>query len=96
MSFLSEVYRKIALPNEYGTEKEAVIASFLYTVLAVGVTAIVIWGAYFGGITALILRSVFYSMVAMAGLMAVGLQTRFGPLRVALYLLAVIAMVPGP
>ncbi|UYQ72006.1 TRAP transporter fused permease subunit [Pelagibacterium flavum] len=95
MSFLSQLYSKIALPNEHGTKKEAIIASFLYTILAVGVTAIVIWGAYFGGITALVLRSMFYSMVAMAGLFAVSLETRFVPTRVIFYILGIIALVPG-
>ncbi len=96
MSFLSGIYSKIALPNEHGTQKEAVTASFLYTLLAVGVTAIVIYGAYFGGITALLLRSMFYSMAAAAGLLAAGLSTRLVPARIALYLLALIALVPGP
>lgn len=96
MSYLSGLYRKIRLPNEHGTEKEAIFASFLYTALAVGVTFTVIWGAYFGGITALLLRSVFYSMVAAAGLAAIALQTRLVVGRAALYVLAVFALVPGP
>src|SRR5690606_7369280 len=76
--------------------KEAVIASFLYAVLAIGVTAIVIHGAYFGSITALILRSTFYSMAASAGLLAIALQTRATWARLVIYLLALVALVPGP
>lgn len=96
MTHLSELSQKIGLPNEHGTQKEAIFASFLYTVLAVGVTIAVVWGAYFGGITALLLRSVFYSMVASAGLMAVALQTRLVPVRIVLYALTAFALVPGP
>lgn len=96
MSFLTDINQKIALPNAHGTEKEAVIASFFYAVLAVGVTALVIHGAYFGSITALILRSMFFSMAAAAGLAYVGLQTRSAGWRVVLYLLAAFALIPGP
>lgn len=96
MSFLSELNSKLALPNAHGTEKEAVAASFLYAVLAVGVTALVIHGAYFGSITALILRSMFFSMAAAAGLVYVALQTRSVAWRVIIYLLAAFALVPGP
>ena len=96
MSFLSELNRKLALPNAHGTEKEAVIASFLYAVLAVGVTAIVIHGAYFGSITALILRSVFFSLAASAGLLYVALQTRSPIWRAAIYFLAAFSLIPGP
>jgi len=96
MSFLSQALKKIALPNEHGTQKEAIFVSVLYAILAVGVTGIVIYGAYFGGITALLLRSMFYSMVAMAGLAAIALQVRSGLGRVICYILAIIALVPGP
>lgn len=96
MSFLSETYEKLALPNEHGTEKEAVIASFFYAVLALGVTAIVLHGAYFGSITALILRSTFFSMAAAAGLLSVALKTKASWARAALYLLVIVALIPGP
>jgi TRAP transporter 4TM/12TM fusion protein len=96
MSYLSDVLARIALPNEHAGESEARIASVLYALFAVGVTAIVVYGAYFGGITALLLRSMFYSMVAAAGLLAIALQTRVGMLRMACYLMAIAALVPGP
>lgn len=96
MSFLSDLTSKLALPNEHGTNKEAIIVSMLYAALAVGITAIVIHGAYFGSITALILRSIFYSMAASAGLLAIALQTRATWARMVMYVLALIALVPGP
>jgi len=96
MQYLSKLYSRIALPEGHGSRTEIAVVSILYVLLATAVTAIVIYGAYFGGITAMILRSMFYSMVAMAGLMAVGLQSRFGLERMALYLLAIVAIIPGP
>lgn len=96
MRYFSELYSKIALPESNGSRTETIAVSVLYTALAAAVTAVVIYGAFFGGITALVLRSVFYSMVAMAGLLAFGLQGRIGLERVALYLLALVAIVPGP
>jgi len=96
MRYFSELYDSIALPDSNGTRAETVAVSVLYTVLAAAVTAIVIYGAFFGGITALILRSTFYSTVAMAGLLAFGLQARLGLERMALYLLALVAIIPGP
>ncbi|WP_332719212.1 TRAP transporter permease [Pelagibacterium mangrovi] len=96
MSFLTDLTSKLALPNEHATHKETIAVSMLYAVLAVGVTAIVIHGAYFGSITALILRSTFFSMAASAGLLAIALQTRATWARLVLYLLALVALVPGP
>lgn len=96
MSFLTDLTSKLALPNEHATHKETIAVSMLYAVLAVGVTAIVIHGAYFGSITALILRSTFFSMAASAGLLAIALQTRATWARMVLYLLALVALVPGP
>src|SRR5690606_32772826 len=96
MSFLTDLTSKLALPDEHATHRETIAVSMLYAVLAVGVTAIVIHGAYFGSITALILRSTFFSMAAAAGLLAVAVQTRARWARLALYMLAFIALVPGP
>ncbi|MDS9469837.1 TRAP transporter fused permease subunit [Paracoccus sp. MBLB3053] len=74
---------------------EATIVSLCFAALAVAVTALVIWGAYFGLITALILRSGFFSLAAAAGLMAAGLQIGRWPVRILFYLLAALALVPG-
>lgn len=74
---------------------EANLVSLIFAGLAVAVTALVIWGAYFGLITALILRSVFFSLVAAAGLVWVGARLRTVWLRWSCYLLAIIALAPG-
>jgi TRAP transporter 4TM/12TM fusion protein len=75
--------------------KEAAIVSLLFAALAVAVTALVIYGAYFGLITALILRSLFYALVAAGGLLFVGLNARAGWVRLLCYGLAPVALVPG-
>ena len=74
---------------------EAFIVSALVSLLAVGVTALVVYGAYFGLITALILRSVFFSLVSMAGLLFLGLNAKQSWTRYLCYGLAAIALVPG-
>jgi len=74
---------------------ETTIVSVLFAVLAVGVTALVIQGAYFGQITAFILRAMFYALVAAAGLLLVGLRTDRRWLGIICYGLAVVALLPG-
>lgn len=90
--FLDKVRLESAAPRPRG---ETLITGCLYAALAVAVTALVIWGAYFGLITALILRSEFFSLVAAAGLVAVGYRRGPGWARAACYLLAVVALIPG-
>ncbi len=77
------------------SEGEAAIVSLLFAVLAVAVTALVIYGAYFGLITALILRSLFYSLVSAGGLLLVGLNARADWTRILCYALVPVALVPG-
>ncbi len=77
------------------SDREAAAVSLLFAALAVAVTALVIYGAYFGLITALILRSLFYSLVAAGGLLFVGLNARAGWVRLLCYGLAPVALVPG-
>jgi TRAP transporter 4TM/12TM fusion protein len=74
---------------------EATILSLLFTALAVATTAIVIYGAYFGGITALLLRSMFFSTVSAAGLILVGSRFAHPAIRIFCYALAAFAVVPG-
>lgn len=76
-------------------ETETILVSGLVAVLAVAVTALVVYGAYFGLITALILRSVFFSLVSSAGLMFLGLNTPARWARYLCYALAAVALVPG-
>ncbi|MAW85150.1 MAG: C4-dicarboxylate ABC transporter permease [Phyllobacteriaceae bacterium] len=74
---------------------ETAIVSALFVILAVAVTALVIYGAYFGLITALILRSVFFSLAASAGLLWCALRIRLLPVAIGLYALAGLVLVPG-
>ncbi|MEW5421738.1 TRAP transporter permease [Amorphus sp. 3PC139-8] len=74
---------------------EIVIVSTLVAALSVAATALVIYGAYFGLITALLLRSLFFSLIASAGLLYVGLKAQSGLLRALCYALAIVAVVPG-
>ncbi len=76
-------------------DREAAIVSLLFAALAVAVTGLVIYGAYFGLITALILRSLFFSMVACGGLLFVGLNSRSNLTRYLCYALAIIVLIPG-
>lgn len=96
MAIMSEALDKLLLRGGHGKGRGAIIVSLLYALLAVAITALVIYGAFFGGITALLLRSMFYSLVAAAGLMVVGLSARSRISRVLCYILAAIALVPGP
>ena len=93
---LSEALDKLALRSDLGGDRGATFVSLLYALLAVAATALVIYGAFFGGITALLLRSMFFSLVASAGLLAIGLSARSRLGRYACYGLAIVAMVPGP
>jgi len=74
---------------------ETVIVSALVSVGAVAATALVIYGAYYGLITALILRSAFFSLIASAGLLYLGLRAASGWVRALCYGLAAFALVPG-
>lgn len=93
---MSDVLTKLQLPWQATGDKEATVVSLLYTLFAVGITGLVIYGAYYGGITALLLRSMFFSAVAAAGLAGAALQFPSPYKRLACYLLAAVALVPGP
>ncbi|MCB1417942.1 MAG: TRAP transporter fused permease subunit [Notoacmeibacter sp.] len=86
----------IALEGAVRTNRaETATVSALFVVLAVAITALVIYGAYFGLITALILRSVFFSLAASAGLLWYGLKMRRLWLAVSFYGLAALVLLPG-
>jgi TRAP transporter 4TM/12TM fusion protein len=74
---------------------ETVIVSALVAVGAVAATALVVYGAYYGLITALILRSAFFSLIACAGLLYLGLRAQSAWVRILCYALALFAPVPG-
>ena len=91
-SFIDQLKLDGATPRG---KKETAIVSLLFTAMAVAVTGLVVYGAYFGLITALILRSLFFSLVASGGLLFVGLKARTEWARYLCYALAAFALVPG-
>lgn len=86
---------RLLLASDQTVSKEQAIISTIFAALAVAITVIVVYGAYFGGITAFLLRSSFYSLVATAAMFYIasssGIRTRYF-----LYTLSIIAFIPGP
>lgn len=74
---------------------EATIVSVLVVALAIAATALVIYGAYFGLITALILRSAFFSLIGAGGLLLLGLRADNIALRALCYALVPFVLYPG-
>ncbi len=93
---MKDALKELRFSSDHASEKEVTVVSVLYVLFAVITTGLVIYGAFFGGITALLLRSLFFSAVSSAGLMWIALRMRPVPTRVFLYALALVALVPGP
>lgn len=74
---------------------EVTIVSLMVVALAIAATALVIYGAYFGLITALILRSAFFSLVGAGGLLILGLRAESLWLRLLCYALVPAVLYPG-
>lgn len=87
---------KLLLSDSEAGKRELLVVSLLFSLMAVGLTTLVVYGAYFGGITALILRSIFLSLVAGAGLFYAGLRANTPWVKIALYGLGIVALIPGP
>jgi TRAP transporter 4TM/12TM fusion protein len=85
---------RLDLPTERGGA-EIMAVSVLAAISSVLITALVIYGAYFGLITALILRSIFFSLVSFAGLLYVGIKSPRDVVRYGCYFLAIVSLVPG-
>ena len=85
----------LRLTEEDRARGETAIVSALVAALAVAATALVVYGAYFGLVTALVLRSLFFSLVASGGLLLLGLRAGHPAGRAALYALAPLALIPG-
>ena len=77
------------------SHRETALISALVATLAAAATVLVIYGAYFGLITALILRAMFFSLVAAGGLLLVGLKAPWLWLRALSYALAPVVLLPG-
>ncbi len=72
------------------------VAALLVALLALFTTALVLHSAYTGAVTALVVRSLFFSAVSAAGLILAAQRFPQVPIRAALYLLAAAALIPGP
>lgn len=83
-----------AAPSLGAAERRSVTA--VVTLLSIAVTALVLYSAYSGTVTALVVRSLFFSAISCAGLLLSAAQVRFWALRTLIYLLAAGALVPGP
>lgn len=93
---VSSILDRLRLPGaNHAGPAEAACVSLGVAILAAVTTWLVIEGAYFGSITALVLRSLFFSVVSAAGLLVAGLRTRRLWLKVLCYVLVPVAFVPG-
>ncbi|MCC4275449.1 TRAP transporter permease [Marinomonas communis] len=88
--------KSLLLTSDHLGRKEQLSVSFLFSVLAIGIAGLVIYGAYYGGITALLLRSSFFSLVACSAMMLYGSRYKTPIARVVFYALALVALIPGP
>jgi TRAP transporter 4TM/12TM fusion protein len=83
-----------AAPHLGAAERRVVAAAV--ALLSVAATALVLHSAYFGSITALVVRSLFFSGIASAGLLLSAVRLEPVPARAFVYLLAAAALIPGP
>ena len=88
--------KSLLLTSDHLGRKEQLSVSFLFSVLAIGIAGLVIYGAYYGGITALLLRSSFFSLMACSAMMLYGSRYKTPIVRVVFYALALVALIPGP
>ncbi len=68
----------------------------ILALLACAATALVIHSAWTGSLTALLLRSLFFSLMTSAGLFIVGAARKSLWARAILYILALLVLIPGP
>lgn len=88
--------KSLLLSSDHLGRKEQLSVSFLFSILAISIAGLVIYGAYYGGITALLLRSSFFSLVACSAMMLYGSRYKTPIVRVVFYALALVALIPGP
>ncbi len=91
MSLITSILPRNAMAN---WEHKAALAAL--AVLSTLVTGLVLWSAWFGDITALVLRSTFFSLSMAAGLIVVAAARPQAAWRAVLYVLAVLVLIPGP
>ncbi|REG83714.1 TRAP transporter permease [Marinomonas pollencensis] len=88
--------QSLLIPSLTAGKREKNLVSLLFSLIAISIAGLVLYGAYYGGITALLLRSSFFSLVASAAMLLYGLRYQHAIQRSVFYLLAVIALIPGP
>ncbi|RDL46174.1 C4-dicarboxylate ABC transporter permease [Marinomonas piezotolerans] len=88
--------RSLLLSSDHLGRREQVVASTLFSLLAVSIAGLVLYGAYYGGITAFLLRSSFFSLVSAAAMMYYASQQAKSTFRLGFYLIALVALIPGP
>lgn len=59
--------KSLLLSSDHLGRKEQLSVSFLFSILAISIAGLVIYGAYYGGITALLLRSSFFFIGRLLG-----------------------------
>lgn len=84
------------LPGEHMARTEHRLATLVFALLSAAAVALVIHSAWFGSLTALILRSTFFSLMVSAGLIFVAANRPNILWRYILYALAAAVLVPGP
>ncbi|PYF82481.1 TRAP transporter 4TM/12TM fusion protein [Marinomonas alcarazii] len=92
----SNGFQSLLLESKFAGGKERLAVSLLFSVIAAGIASLVLYGAYYGGITALLLRSSFFSLVAAAAMLFYALRYKNIMGRGVFYLLALLALIPGP
>ena len=84
------------LPDRCMGRREHRAVTIALAALSVLACVLVIWSAWFGDITALVLRATFFSLMAAAGLLVVAAARDRAWARFVLYGLAAAVLVPGP
>ncbi|ADZ71276.1 TRAP transporter permease [Polymorphum gilvum] len=84
------------LPEGHLGRLEHRLLCIVVSLLAVAATFLVVHSAWFGSLTALLLRSAFFSLMTSAGLFLVAARMHWRAWRLALYVLAILVLIPGP
>ncbi|WP_210200398.1 TRAP transporter permease [Cohaesibacter celericrescens] len=92
--FNSYISRFLPETNLYPYER--VLVGLAITLTAVAGALLVIHSAYFSSFTALLLRSLFFSLLAGCGLFLLAVKQRYFAVRIIFYVLALLALIPGP
>ncbi|MFV0243463.1 MAG: TRAP transporter permease [Qingshengfaniella sp.] len=87
---------KTVLPGDHLSRPEHFIVTLAFSALSVAAVALVVHSAWYGSLTALILRATFFSLMVSAGLLYVACARPNPIWRLVLYVLAAGVLIPGP